>query len=164
MKYCPKCQAEYQDQIVECSDCQEKLVNEAPAKRRDGMKDKNIPKGISVIAIGGPIFGFFLMAGGLGASFGVTGVLPSLLCLAAYFSFGISLIISGTFLMKLREWARRLLVFQSFLIASYGLWAIIRAFVFSLLGDFLLFSLMFLLPSLWCIYYLTRPKVKEQFE
>ena len=35
MKYCPKCQAEYKDEIPECADCQEKLVCEPPLKRQD---------------------------------------------------------------------------------------------------------------------------------
>lgn len=35
MKYCPKCQAEYHEQIEMCADCQEKLVRDMPAKKAD---------------------------------------------------------------------------------------------------------------------------------
>lgn len=40
MKYCPKCKAEYEDWVTECTDCQVELVNELPTEVNDDIEYK----------------------------------------------------------------------------------------------------------------------------
>lgn len=39
MKYCPKCHAEYHEQITECADCHKKLVRKPPAKEPNALDE-----------------------------------------------------------------------------------------------------------------------------
>jgi hypothetical protein len=87
---------------------------------------------------------------------------------------GISLVISGTFMIKLKQWARYLFIFQMCLIGAKGCWIITEWITKErvpcsqisfedLISVSPVFVIFFLFP-VGCIYYLTRPEVKEQFK
>lgn len=83
--------------------------------------------------------------------------------------FAISFVVSGTFMLKLKQWARYLFIFQMCLIVTRGIWITIEwvphsHFSFAELFDFSPAFITHILLPLYFIYYLTRPKVKEQFK
>ena len=133
------------------------------------MEDSR-PKSINIIGAAGIIMGILIIAAGFGGSFQVTGILRSLLCLIGIVSFGISLIVSSSFVIGLREWARKLFSIQMVLVMGCGTWEVTQVFVRASKSthfwwsDFLGFGITFLLIPMHLIYCLTRPKVKAQFK
>jgi len=126
-------------------------------------------KGIITIAKFGRICGIFFIPLGIGGLFQAQGVVSSLLCLIGLPFIGISLIVSGTFMIRFKQWARYLFIAQMYLMGIMGIWIMIEGmpkshFSISELFSFsLMFIPLFLLPT-GSIYYLTRPKVKERFK
>lgn len=136
---------------------------------KGGVTEINNPKGTIGIAKFGRICGVFFIFAGLGGSFQAQGAVNTLFCLIGLPIFGISLIVSGTFMIRLKQWARYLFIVQMCIIGAKGIWVIIELTpqshfsVPELFGFSLVLIPVFLLP-MFCVYYLTRPKVKEQFK
>ena len=83
----------------------------------------------------------------------------------------ISFFISGIFILRLKNWARILFMIQMVYYVFVGLRGV--TYILSIEKIFkghisqmswLAWLLLFFLPSVSSIYYLTRPKVKEQFK
>jgi len=126
------------------------------------MNGKSL-KAVNAIAKTWRICGIFFIFCGVGGSLQAKGVVGSLLYLIGLPFLGISLIVSGTFMMKLRQWARKLFTFQMCLIIGCVIWGVIRYCIFSWV-DVVCFSVTFLPVPMYSIYYITRPKVREQFK
>ena len=131
--------------------------------------EKKRPIGVTVFGIIGMVFyAFIFLLAAFGSFLGNASLSDSVFAFISLL-FGISLVISGIFIIMLRRWARILFIFQMCLIGTLaGLWLII-AIITKQIDNSLIFFLtfviffLFLLP-ICCIYYLTRPKVKEQFK
>jgi glucose dehydrogenase len=109
--------------------------------------ETNRPKGINIIARGGRIVGFFALIGGIG------GTLQNSIYFYEFF-LGVALMISSSFMLKSKNWARNLFIFLMFPIMGFGVWKVVQGAHFSWV-NFAGFSLTFLPVPLYCIYYLT---------
>ncbi len=115
------------------------------------------PKSINVIGVAGIIYGVLIITAGFGGLFQSGRILHPLLYCIVLVAFGISLILSSSYVIGLRKWARKLSVAQmDFLIlcGGYYWWTGFRPWSFFLL----------VMPAALCLYYLTRPKVKALFK
>jgi len=135
------------------------------------MMENIASKNIRIIAKIGRIFGVLLILLfliGFMASLHSKGNVHFLYLLGLLF-FAISFLVSGTFMLKLKQWARYLFIIQMCLIVARGIWITIEwvshsHFSFAELFDFSPAFITHILFPAGCIYYLTRPKVKEQFK
>ena len=84
--------------------------------------------------------------------------------------YGLVIIISAIFIAKLKNWARILFIVLMPGSMIFWLKTVLYGFYYSIIGNFtgsiVIFILLIwkvIIPAL-CIYYLTRPAVKEQFK
>ena len=142
------------------------LIKQFSAFLKGGaMENKNLI-GIKIVGIVGVIMGVIELTMFLGALF-----VNALFSAALVLMYGLSIIISAIFILKLKNWAR--IVFIVLILGSMIFWLqgeyaicasnIAHGFSVSILEIFVFLIVKGIIPAL-CIYYLTRPKVKEQFK
>ena len=133
------------------------------AKKGNEMEKKR-PVGVTFYSVISMVFyGLGFLAFALGGLLQAKSIWELLLVLFLFVC-SISIMISGIFIIQLKNWARILFLLQMGLICMIGLLSFRRElFTGSIGNDFWFFSLLTILPAS-AIFYLTRYKVKEQFK
>jgi hypothetical protein len=132
--------------------------------------DKVMSKGVRFFGIVSLLFGAILLAGYFGGGYSLFDFgMFNLIRLIATIGF----ILSGLFILKLKNWARiTFLILMGFnmLAGLYGVYFGCPLTVIPGKGDVFLrvylptFGVLSFLPFIISFYYFTRPKVKEQFK
>jgi hypothetical protein len=131
--------------------------------------EKKMSAGIAAVGIYAIIISFFLLYVYISLM-----LLPSgkFLVLLIPIIIAISIGLSGIFILRLKNWARILLMFQMVYWIFIGIRGVHVLFILSSSGigkgsnypnAWTGFGIFFLLPAIIVIYFFTRPKVKEQF-
>lgn len=117
------------------------------------------PKSINIIGILGIVYGVFIIAAGITGSFERGRILHPVLYCVALVSFGISMIVSGSYVMRLKKWARNLLLFQMEFLIVYGGWYWWTGTGYRPWSSYLL-----VIPAMFGVYFFTRSKTKAHFQ
>ncbi len=173
MKQCPRCGKKYDESWMVCLTCRDTLVSDEciSAKIKDIKPLEKNTGGIYAATILLSIFGFV----GILAAISTLPVLFSGRIRPGYYhnvfiylgfssSVGIGSIISSIGLFKRKKWGRLVAIIISLLWSiGWGAWAT-RFFLKHGLSRLTIIEFLFAFSLAYVAYYLTRPKVREQFK